>query len=41
MIVQVSTINTDAESDNLMETTVVEGKTAAHAMEFPPRYPSV
>ena len=31
MIAQVLTVNTDAESGNLMEVTVFDGKTAAHA----------
>ena len=41
MIAQTSAVNTDAESGNLMEITVFDGKTVAHATKFPSRDPSV
>ena len=41
MITQTSAVNMDAESGNLMEITVFDGKTVAHATEFPSRDPSV
>ena len=34
-------VNTDAESGNLMEITVFDGKTVAQATSFPSREPSV
>ena len=34
MTVQVSAVNTDAESGNVMEITVFDGKTAAHTTEY-------
>ena len=41
MIAQTSAVNTDAESGNLMEITVFDGKTVAQATAFPSRDPSV
>ena len=41
MIAQTSAVNTDAESGNLMEITVFDGKTVAQATAFPSREPSV
>ena len=41
MIAQTSAVNTDAESGNLMEITVIDGKTVAQATAFPSREPSV
>ena len=41
MIAQISAVNMDAESGNLMEMTVSDGKTAADATQFPPRDPSI
>ena len=41
MIGQISAVKMDAESGNLMEITVFDGKTVAHATEFPSREPSV
>ena len=41
MIAQTSAVNTDAESGNLMEITVSDGKTVAQATEFPFCEPSV
>ena len=41
MIGQTSAVNTDAESSNLMEITVFDGKTVAQATEFPSRDQSV
>ena len=35
MLAQTSAVNMDAESGNLMEITVFDGKTVAHATEFP------
>ena len=35
MIAQTSAVNTDAESGNLMEITVFDGKTVAQATAFP------
>ena len=37
----ISAVKMDAESDNLMEITVFDGKTVAQATEFPSREPSV
>ena len=37
MIAQTSAVNTDAESGNLMEITVFDGKTVAQATAFPSR----
>ena len=34
-ITQISAVNMDAESDNLMEITVSHGKTVAQTKEFP------
>ena len=41
MIAQTSAVNTDAESGNLMEITVFDGKTVVQATAFPSREPSV
>ena len=41
MTVQISAVNMDAESCNLMEITVSDGKTAAHAIELSSRDPCV
>ena len=41
MIAQTSAVNMDAESGNLMEITVFDGKTVAQATAFPSREPSV
>ena len=41
MIAQTSAENTDAESGNLMEIMVSDGKTVAQATEFPSCEPSV
>ena len=41
MIAQISAVNTDAESDNLMEITVFDGKTITQTKAFPSREPSV
>ena len=37
MIAQTSAVNTDAESGNLMDITVFDGKTVAQAIAFPSR----
>ena len=41
MIAVISSVNTDAESGNLMEITVFDGKTVAQATAFPSPEPSV
>ena len=41
MIAQISAVKIDAESGNLMENVMSDGKTVAHATEFPSRDPSV
>ena len=41
MIAQISTLKMDAESGNLMEIMVFDGKTVAQATEFPSHEPSV
>ena len=41
MIAQTSAVNTDAESGNLMEITLSDGKTVAQATEFPSHEQSV
>ena len=41
MIAQTSAVTTDAESGNLMEITVFDGKTVAQPTSFPSREPSV
>ena len=41
MIVQISAVNMEAESGNLMEIMVFDWKTVAQATEFPSREPSV
>ena len=41
MIAQTSAVNIDAESGNLMQITVSDGKTVAQATKFPSREPSV
>ena len=41
LIAQTSAVNTDAESGNLKEITVFDGKTVAQATAFPSREPSV
>ena len=41
MIAQISAVKIDAESGNLMDNLVSDGKTVAHATEFPSRDPSV
>ena len=41
IITQTSGVNADAESGNLMEITVFDGKTVAQATAFPSREPSV
>ena len=41
MFAQTSAVNTDAESDNLVEITVADGKAVAQATEFPSCEPSV
>ena len=41
MIAHTSAVNTDAESGNLMEITVFDGKNVAQATAFPSREPSV
>ena len=41
MIAQISAVKIDAESGNLMENSVSDGKTVAQATEFPSRDPSV
>ena len=41
MISQISAVKIDAESGNLMENVMSDGKTVAHATEFPSRDPSV
>ena len=41
MIAQTSAVNMDAESGNLMEITVFDGKTVAQDTAFPSREPSV
>ena len=41
MIVQISALKIDVESGNLMDNSVSDGKTAAHAPEFPSRDPFV
>ena len=41
MIAQTSAVNTDAESGNLMDITVFDGKNVAQATAFPSREPSV
>ena len=41
MIAQISAVNMDAESANLIEIKVFDGKTVAQAIEFPSREPSV
>ena len=41
MIAQTTAVNTDAESGNLMEITVFDGKTVAQATAFPSRETSV
>ena len=40
MIAQISAINMDAESVNLVEITVSDGKTVAQAREFPSSPPA-
>ena len=40
-IAQISAVNMDAESGNLMEIMVFDGKSLAQATEFPSREPSV
>ena len=37
MIAQISAVKIDAESGNLMENSMSDGKTVAHATEFPSR----
>ena len=41
IIAQTSAVNTGAESGNLMEMTVFDGKTVAQAKAFPSHEPSV
>ena len=41
MTFQISAVNMDAESDNLMEITVTDGKTVAQATDLPSNDPSV
>ena len=41
MIAHISAVKMDAESGNLMEITMFDGKTVAQATEFPSREPSV
>ena len=41
MIAQISAVNMDAESGNLMEITVSDGKTVTQTTEFPSHDPSV
>ena len=40
MIAQISAVNMDTESDNLVEITVSDGKTVVHTTEFPSCNPS-
>ena len=40
-IAPISAVKMDAESGNLMEITLFDGKTVAQATEFPSREPSV
>ena len=41
MIAQISAVNVNAESGNLMEITVFDGNFVAQATQFPSREPSV
>ena len=41
MNAQISAVNIDAESCNLMENSASDGKAVTHATEFPSRDPSV
>ena len=41
MIAQISAVKIDAKSGNLMDNSVSDGKTVAHATEFPSLDPSV
>ena len=41
LIAHISAVKIDAESGNLMDNSVSDGKTVAHATEFPSRDPSV
>ena len=41
MIAQISVVKIDAESGNLKENSVSDGKTVVQATEFPSRDPSV
>ena len=41
MIAQISAVKIDADSGNLMENSVFDGKPVAQATEFPSREPSV
>ena len=41
MIAQISAVKIDAESGNLMENVMSDGKTVAQATAFPSREPSV
>ena len=41
MIAHISAVKIDDESGNLMDNSVSDGKTVAHATEFPSRDPSV
>ena len=41
MIAQISAVNMDAGSDNLMEIIVFDGKTVAQATQFPYSEPSI
>ena len=41
MTAQTSAVHIDADSGNLMEITVSDGKTVSQATEFPSREPSV
>ena len=41
VIAHISAVKIDAESGNLMDNSVSDGKTVSHATEFPSRDPSV